>query len=188
MKKVRLVKLSSDGWEKNWGGVVGKTYECKSFSYNTNPFLISHSNNGDGFYVNEDQVEFLGDDSLTGSEPGYREQALATMNHDHDGIRNRLDNNNIVLLNAALGLSGEAGEFTDKVKKIILHGQTVDREDLIKELGDIRWYLETAMVALNTTLSEVEDKNIAKLKKRYPNGFSTKAAEERVDVHGFNGN
>lgn len=75
------------------------------------------------------------------------------------------------LTNGALGLCGETGEVADIIKKHVFHGKPLDREHLIEELGDVRWYMELLCMALNTTLEEVEAKNTEKLQKRYPNGF-----------------
>lgn len=83
----------------------------------------------------------------------------------------------------ALGLAGETGELVDIIKKHLYHGKALDRTDLVKELGDIRWYLEYLMIATGVTMEEVEATNVAKLRKRYPEGFSFKAAAEKADTH-----
>ena len=50
-----------------------------------------------------------------------------------------------VLINGVMGLCGESGEAIDLVKKHLAQGHDLDREALIKELGDVAWYLaETA--------------------------------------------
>lgn len=76
------------------------------------------------------------------------------------------------LVNATLGLNGEAGEFADAIKKHLFHSHELDREMLLKELGDIQWYIAQACNALDTTVGEIMELNIAKLLKRYPDGFS----------------
>lgn len=83
------------------------------------------------------------------------------------------------LLNAVLGLAGEAGEVADLYKKFLIHGHELNKEKLILELGDIRWYLELACECLGTTVEEIELKNVEKLRKRYPEGFSTRASLNR---------
>lgn len=82
----------------------------------------------------------------------------------------------------ALGVVGEAGEVADLVKKHIGHGHPLDVEKLKLELGDVLWYVAGLATLLDVTLSEVATANIAKLEKRYPNGFSTEASMNRVDV------
>ena len=76
-----------------------------------------------------------------------------------------------LLLNSVMGLCGEAGEAIDLVKRHRFHGHPLDREALIKELGDVAWYLAEAAQALEIPLEEILARNIAKLKKRYPQGF-----------------
>ena len=67
------------------------------------------------------------------------------------------------LLTAALGLSAEAGEFTEVVKKIFLQGKPYNEENVFhmkRELGDICWYLAQACMALDTTFDEVIEMNV----------------------------
>ncbi len=86
-----------------------------------------------------------------------------------------------VLINGVMGLCGEAGEAIDIVKKHLAQGHELDRDALIKELGDVAWYLAETATALDVTLEEVLAGNIEKLKKRYPDGFSTARSVERVE-------
>jgi NTP pyrophosphatase (non-canonical NTP hydrolase) len=84
-----------------------------------------------------------------------------------------------VLINSVMGLCGESGEAIDIVKKHLHQGHELDREKLIKELGDIAWYLAETAWALDVELSEVLEKNIQKLKSRYPEGFDTARSVNR---------
>jgi NTP pyrophosphatase (non-canonical NTP hydrolase) len=89
------------------------------------------------------------------------------------------------LLTAALGLSAEAGEFTEVVKKIILQGKTYNEENVFhmkRELGDICWYLAQAFMALDTNFEEILEMNYEKLSARYPEGiFSVYKSENRKE-------
>ena len=89
------------------------------------------------------------------------------------------------LLTAAVGMSAEAGEFTEIVKKIIFQGKPVNEENLFhmkRELGDIMWYVAQACMGLNVSLDEVIEMNVDKLKARYPGGeFDVHHSEKRVD-------
>ncbi|WP_232329777.1 MULTISPECIES: nucleoside triphosphate pyrophosphohydrolase family protein [unclassified Sporosarcina] len=76
------------------------------------------------------------------------------------------------LSNYAMGLSGEAGEVVDLLKKHVYHEHPLDREELAGELGDTLHYLSGLASMNGLTLEEIAIKNIEKLKKRYPNGFS----------------
>lgn len=78
-----------------------------------------------------------------------------------------------VLINGVMGLCGESGEAIDIVKKHLAQGHPLDREKLIKELGDIAWYLAETATALDVSLDEVLERNIQKLRQRYPQGFET---------------
>jgi len=89
------------------------------------------------------------------------------------------------LLTAALGLSAEAGEFTEVVKKIILQGKPYDQQNefhLKRELGDICWYIAQACMALDTSFDEVLQMNYEKLSARYPEGtFDVYRSENRKE-------
>ena len=89
------------------------------------------------------------------------------------------------LLTAALGLTAEAGEFTEVVKKIILQGKPYNEENVFhmkRELGDICWYLAQACMALDTTFDEIIEMNVDKLKARYPGGeFDVHQSENRAE-------
>ena len=86
-----------------------------------------------------------------------------------------------MLINSMMGLCGESGEAIDIVKKHIFHGHELDREKLIKELGDVAWYLAEAAHALDVSLEEILEKNIEKLKKRYPQGFDREHSLVRLE-------
>ena len=78
-----------------------------------------------------------------------------------------------VLINSVMGLCGEAGEAIDIVKKWMAQGHELDRQRLAGELGDIAWYLAEAATALGLPLEDILRANIEKLKRRYPQGFSS---------------
>ena len=89
------------------------------------------------------------------------------------------------LLTAAVGMSAEAGEFTEVVKKIIFQGKPVNEENLFhlkRELGDIMWYVSQACMGLDTTIDEIIEMNVDKLKARYPGGeFDVHYSENRKE-------
>ena len=89
------------------------------------------------------------------------------------------------LLTAAFGISAEAGEFTEVVKKIFLQGKPYNEENVFhlkRELGDICWYLAQACMALDTNFEEVLQMNFEKLSARYPEGaFSIDRSENRKE-------
>ena len=89
------------------------------------------------------------------------------------------------LLTAAVGMSAEAGEFTEVVKKIIFQGKPVTEENLFhlkRELGDVMWYVAQACMGLNVSLDEIIEMNVDKLKSRYPGGeFDVHQSENRKE-------
>ena len=85
------------------------------------------------------------------------------------------------LANAALGLTGEAGEVAEHVKKHLFHATPLDHDAVVKELGDCLWYLAALATALEVSLAEVGARNIEKLRRRYPEGFSTERSRNRVE-------
>lgn len=85
------------------------------------------------------------------------------------------------LMNAALGMCGEAGEFADLIKKHLFQGKELDKEHLVKELGDVLWYVALAATVLNVNLSWVAQTNISKLRMRYPEGFSEEQSNNRKE-------
>ena len=89
------------------------------------------------------------------------------------------------LLTAAVGMSAEAGEFTEVVKKIVFQGKPVNEENLFhlkRELGDIMWYVMQACMGLGTDLNEIIEMNVEKLASRYPDGaFDVHFSENRKE-------
>lgn len=75
-------------------------------------------------------------------------------------------------LNFTLGLCGEAGEVAELVKKAAFHGRRLSLELLTEELGDVLWYVAALAGAYGLSLEGIAKYNIAKLRKRYPDGFT----------------
>jgi NTP pyrophosphatase (non-canonical NTP hydrolase) len=89
------------------------------------------------------------------------------------------------LLTAAVGMSAEAGEFTEVVKKIVFQGKEPTEENLFhlkRELGDVMWYVMQACMGLNVSLEEIVEMNVEKLSARYPEGaFDVYFSENRKE-------
>ena len=70
----------------------------------------------------------------------------------------------------ALGLTGESGEIADKIKKLLRDKQGVvaeeDRIALLKECGDVLWYLAQFAHDLGSSLEDVAEMNVKKLAER----------------------
>jgi NTP pyrophosphatase (non-canonical NTP hydrolase) len=89
-------------------------------------------------------------------------------------------------LHMAFGMSGEAGEALDAVKKYIFYNKPLDRANVVEELGDLEFYMEGLRAELGITREECLEANIHKLltsdKARYKLGTYTDAqAQDRAD-------
>lgn len=94
------------------------------------------------------------------------------------------------LMHGMIGVCTEAGELQDMVKKHLVYGKPFDRVNVLEECGDTLWYLALALDACGYSMSECMERNIAKLKARYPQGFTEAQAltrdldEERKKLEG----
>jgi hypothetical protein len=86
------------------------------------------------------------------------------------------------LWHAATGAASEGGEILDCVKKHVIYNKDLDRDHLIEELGDMEFFMGQLRNCISATREEVLTANYNKLaKKRYPNGYTDQAAQERAD-------
>lgn len=84
-------------------------------------------------------------------------------------------------LHMAVGISGEAGELLDAIKKCVIYNKPLDLENVIEELGDLEFYMEGLRQGLGITRAQTIRANVQKLGQRYSQGYSDKAAQERAD-------
>ncbi len=78
----------------------------------------------------------------------------------------------------ALGLTGEAGEVAEKVKKWIRDG-SLDKDGIAKELGDVLWYIAALAGDLNINMDEIAARNIQKLSDRAARGTIKGSGDDR---------
>lgn len=83
--------------------------------------------------------------------------------------------------NAAMGLTGEAGEVAETMKKELFHGHDTSRDEIEEELGDLLWYASWIADLYGLSLTECMQRNIRKLRTRYPAGFSSEHSRNRVE-------
>lgn len=102
----------------------------------------------------------------------YQKAALRTESVNHEYPR---------ILQGLMGLNGEAGEAIDILKKNMFHHHELEREHLVKELGDCLWYIAQSADAIGYTLEEIANINIDKLLSRYPDGFEVDKSLNRKE-------
>ena len=85
------------------------------------------------------------------------------------------------LLHMVVGISGEAGELLDAIKKATIYNKELDVANVIEELGDLEFYMEGLRQGLGITREQTLDHNIAKLTVRYGKKYSDQAAQQRAD-------
>lgn len=110
----------------------------------------------------------------------YISNAIRTESTDFEAMNNRLmEDGTKRLLHAGIGLSTEAGEFMDALKKHIFYGKELDRVNLKEELGDLFWYMAIACDELDIEFEPIMVRNIEKLRARYGEKFTEEKAENR---------
>ena len=114
----------------------------------------------------------------------FDEMTLALAKGGQD-IINDLTPEKADLLHMAVGVSGEAGELLDAVKKAVIYNKQMDLENIIEELGDLEFYMSKIRQIVGITREEILQRNIDKLSVRYAKGkYSNDQAQERADKEG----
>jgi NTP pyrophosphatase (non-canonical NTP hydrolase) len=109
----------------------------------------------------------------------YIEQVMRTLSPSEEALERLQDKRLIDILHGAIGISTEAGELLDAIKKHIFYGKKIDEVNLLEEIGDVFWYCGVLLYNLGYSFEEVQEKNILKLRLRYPNKFTTDKAINR---------
>lgn len=105
----------------------------------------------------------------------YQKQALTTAITNPDPLMDKTI--------WAMGISGEAGEVLEKWKKIVAYKDGVisddDKAELIKELGDVVWYVAVMAHSLGISFDEVMERNVQKLADRQQRNILKGAGDNR---------
>lgn len=80
---------------------------------------------------------------------------------------------------AMYGLVTEVGEIMDQLKRSKVYNTQFDKVNLIEEMGDMMWYMAILCDAVEVSFEELWDRNIEKLKIRYPEKYSDIKALKR---------
>ena len=89
------------------------------------------------------------------------------------------------ILTWGLGIAGEAGDVASCIKKTFAHDND-QRVGIRENIGDTLWYAAMICNFFGWDLQEVLDENVEKLKKRYPNGFTTEIAKRNNTMIDWN--
>lgn len=96
---------------------------------------------------------------------------------------NAITDMDATLLSQVFGLIGESGEVAEKFKKLIRDKRGViaeeDRQKILKELGDVLWYVNSVAHLLGSSLDEVALKNLDKVLSRKARGVTTGSGDNR---------
>ena len=106
---------------------------------------------------------------------------IANSFDEYQYLASRTAKEGIKLSTLGLGVAGESGEIADYIKKIDDQGHELDKEVMAKEIGDVLWYLAALCDYIGISFDEVAAMNIDKLKKRYPDGFSSERSINREE-------
>lgn len=110
---------------------------------------------------------------------------VKALSKDGAQIKEDLTPQDAELLHMAVGVSGEAGELLDAIKRATIYRKPIDMENVIEELGDLEFYMERIRQILDISREQTLQANIRKLGKRYAAGmYSDEQANQRADKEG----
>lgn len=110
------------------------------------------------------------------------EELVSNLKKESTEIMFELTSSGVDLIHMVMGVSGEAGELLDAIKKHTMYNKPLDLDNVIEELGDIEFYLEGIRQVLILNRDDILKANINKLSKRYSSGsFSNQQAQNRAD-------
>ena len=122
--------------------------------------------------------------SITTDNIDYADMVAKLAKPGH-AIQDSLSPQKCHMIHMAVGVSGEAGELLDAIKKAVIYNKPIDIENVIEELGDLEFYMEGLRQGLGITRAETLSANIRKLGTRYKNlTYSDQQAQDRADKIG----
>jgi len=83
------------------------------------------------------------------------------------------------LLHGGVGIATEAGELLDNIKKHLFYKRAIDETNMKEELGDLLWYMAIICDVYGWDFEDIMERNIEKLRVRYPEKFTVESAIER---------
>ena len=121
-----------------------------------------------------------------GSQPVKHTDMVTALIKPGQSILDTLTADRCNILHMAVGISGEAGELLDALKKALIYNKPIDRDNIIEEIGDLEFYMEGLRQALKISREQTLSANIHKLllsdKARYKLGaYTDQQAQDRAD-------
>lgn len=103
-------------------------------------------------------------------------EVIQNMSYDDESADNAVN-----ILHAVLGIATEAGELVEAIHKVQVGEGDIDLDNvnIIEEVGDIQWYEAMLARAFGTNFGRIQRSVIAKLRDRFPDKFTTDAANNR---------
>ncbi|MES2876652.1 MAG: nucleoside triphosphate pyrophosphohydrolase family protein [Patescibacteria group bacterium] len=109
----------------------------------------------------------------------YSKQAISTDLYEREG--QAIDSH--AMLEKVFGLVGEAGEVAEKFKKILRDKDGIatdeDKKELMKELGDVLWYINSVGMYLGYSLDDIAQNNLEKVLSRKDRGVTRGSGDNR---------
>ena len=122
-------------------------------------------------------------ESLRTESPNFAYAALLDVESTAPEILALADDRKVVklnrLLHAAMGMSNEANEFLDHMRGVLFYGKALDETNLKEETGDMLFFIALALTALDSEFEVEMDRNLRKLRARYPSKFDTESYTNR---------
>lgn len=183
-KKIYVKNMSKEIQERlfeigfEWGdGGKQVLYEDNPYLFIENSRKLMTSTNNSEFYSATPEMQEITPEEIIDID--LTDDAVKTFeDYEKIAMANEVWPKNHYIIFPALGITGEAGEVAEKLKKILRdkNGEFnfTDKLEIVKELGDVLWYLTAMAHDLGYTLQEVAEENIQKIKSR----------RERDKIHG----
>ena len=114
--------------------------------------------------------------------PDYYSQMVQRLAKPGAAIAAEMSPHSAHLIHMGIGISGEAGELLDAIKKAAIYNKPLDVANVVEELGDLEFYMEGLRQSLGITRVQVLAANVAKLQARYTSAtYSDDQAQARAD-------
>lgn len=130
-------------------------------------------------FPQDPDVEYFRKEMQVMTPEEYVKLAKNTDVQDYTHVVERISALAPELLHAMLGITSESGEVADQFKRHLIYGKELDRINLMEEIGDLFWYCAILANHIDMPFATIMERNIAKLRARYPDKFTKDSAINR---------